>query len=101
MKKFLNQIAFCLTRSAFLVLAGCSFLGAAANKGLGSDTIKAQYTLPKDQTILVLVESYKNTGEINGIANSIGLSLQKDIETLKLEPTVNVDSLNKLKDRDP
>jgi hypothetical protein len=101
MIQFLKKMGVCVGLAGLLSVGGCDLLGVLMDKGSGAETISAQYKLPKDQPILVLVESYENVGDINGDANRIGEKLVKNISDLKLANTVKPSVLDNLQGVDP
>jgi hypothetical protein len=96
MKKYLWQ--FCLV--PLLIITGCSELGAVISEVKGPDEVPARFVPPKEP-MLVLVEPYHSSGDVEIDAEHLGVALRKDIEDHKTAPLVDFAKLEKLKDANP
>ena len=82
------------------LIGGCEVLGVIVYKTAGPAPIKALYVPPKDQPMLVLVESYGSAGDIEIDVNNLNTDLQKEIKDNKIAPVVDPQSLEKLRESD-
>jgi len=82
------------------LLCGCSILGVILYKTEGPAPIKALYVPPKDQPMLVLVESYGSAGDIEIDVNNLNSDLQKMMMDNKVAPLIDQQALEKLRETD-
>jgi hypothetical protein len=82
------------------LMAGCQAAGALAYAAHGPSTTKAQY-VPKQDSMLVLVESYGNAGEIDNDAEQLGVALAREMTENKVAPLIDASKCEALRDADP
>lgn len=93
MRKMMLRISFCLLPSAFcLSLSGCNVVGIAAAKVVGPPDVPAKYVVNKDEPMLVLVESYRQSG-FSHDAEQLARHVVDELEQYHVAPTINLMSL--------
>ena len=97
LRSFLS--AFCLLLTAYC-LPGCNIGGALAYKAFGPAKVKADYAPPK-QPLLVLVENYSHSADLQPSADQLGTLVIADLKAHKVGPLVDPNPLYTLRSEKP
>src|SRR5947209_17437620 len=92
--------AYCLLPTAFCSLSGCNIGGALAYKVLGPTKVKADYAPPKEP-LLVLVENYRHSADLQPAADQLGNLVVEDLKAHKVGPIVDSNALYTLRSERP
>ncbi|MDP9174023.1 MAG: hypothetical protein M3O30_09180 [Planctomycetota bacterium] len=89
---------FCF--AALLAGGGCGIVGALAYQANGPGKVEARYVPPQDP-MLVLVESWHNSGEVEADAANLSVALMRELKENKVAPVVGADQLERIRDSNP
>src|SRR5258706_4140581 len=92
--------AYCLLPAAFCSLSGCNIGGALAYKVLGPTKVPADYAPPKEP-LLVLVENYRHSADLQPAADQLGNLVVEDLKAHKVGPIVDSNALYTLRSERP
>jgi hypothetical protein len=90
-----------LTAAAFSLMSGCSILGVISERASGGDEQKAKYVPNKNDSMLVLVESYGLALDSDVEIQHMTLTLRKTLVDDKIASMVDPNALERLKDANP
>ena len=88
-----NFARLTLTLAACIFLAGCNVVGAVGSKLFGNGDNPAEYTFPKDQPLLVIVEEYQRPGELQESADQLASLISDKLKELKVAPIIPTEKL--------
>ena len=78
---------------ACLLLSGCNIVGAVGDKIFGPGTNPAEYTPPKDQPLLVLVENYHRPGDLQQPSDQLAALITDRLSQNKVGPMISTEKL--------
>jgi hypothetical protein len=82
-----------LILAACILLSGCNVVGAVGSKLFGNGDNPAEYTPPKEQPLLVLVENYERPGELQQPSDQLATLISDKLKELKVAPIIPTEKL--------
>ena len=89
----LRRLAFCSLLFACLCSTGCNVGGALAYKFFGPTRDPAEYTPPKDQPLVVIVENFRNPADLQQPADELAMMISGKLAGAKVAPIIPTDRL--------
>jgi hypothetical protein len=95
-----KSLRLVMLAGAIGALAGCSLVGAVADRAI-TPTVNAKYVPNKKDSMLVLVESYGLSLDSGIESQHMALTLDRSLRDDKIATTVDQQKLERLRDADP
>src|SRR3982074_1227743 len=97
----IRPFALCVLIFALAHVSGCNIGGALAYKFVGPTKVKADYAPPPNEPLLVLVENYSHTADLQPSADQLGTLVIADLKAHKVGPLVDPNPLYTLRSEKP
>src|SRR3712207_5314796 len=96
----LSSLLYLLSSVLWLLpAAGCSPIGAIANKFVGEPPVPARYVPDRKKPMLVLVENYRNPAAGRMDAQRVSLHVAEELKRHRIAPVVSPEEAEGLRER--